>query len=188
MIFGKFDLHGCKTNDKKVILSPNFVPMNGDPALYALLDKLQIRYDYYEHPAVATIDEAKKYWADIEATHCKNLFFRNHKGDQHYLVIIEHSRDLPIRDLEQRLKQGKLSFASDQRMDKYLGVKPGSVSPFGLINDKTGQVHLFIDEQLKQAKKLSFHPCINTASLVILAEDFEKFLKHVGNSFEYLAL
>jgi Ala-tRNA(Pro) deacylase len=162
--------------------------MNGNPELYKLLDELKIRYEYYEHPPVATIEEAKRYWADIEATHCKNLFFRNHKGDQHYLVIIEHSREMVIRDLEQRLKQGKLSFASDQRMDKYLGVKPGSVTPFGLINDRTGHVHLFIDETLKNAAKLSFHPCINTASLVIAVEDFENFLQHVGNSFEYIAL
>ena len=162
--------------------------MNGNQALYNLLEELGIRFDYYEHPPVATIDEAKQYWADIEATHCKNLFLRNHKGDRHYLVIIEHSRDVVIRDLEQRLKQGKLSFASDQRMEKYLGLKPGSVSPFGLINDQEGHVHLFIDENLRKASKLSFHPCINTASIVVKFEDFEKFLKHQGNSFEYLAL
>ena len=162
--------------------------MNGDPRLYTLLEELQIPYDYYEHPAVATIGEARRYWKDIEAAHCKNLFFRNHKGNRHYLVIIEHSRDLPVHDLEQRLKQGKLSFASDQRMMKYLGLTPGSVSPFGLINDTEKHVHVFIDEDLKKAEKISFHPCINTASLVIPFEGLIKFLEHIGNTYEFIML
>jgi Ala-tRNA(Pro) deacylase len=162
--------------------------MNGDPRLYNILRELKITFEYHEHPPVRTIGEARQYWKDIEATHCKNLFFRNHKGDRHYLVILEHSRDLSIHDLEQRLKQGKLSFASDQRLEKYLGLTPGSVSPFGLINDHSKHVHIFLDENLKLAKKLSFHPCINTASLVISFEDFHRFLEWTGNSFEYLKL
>ena len=162
--------------------------MNGDPRLYEILKELDIPYDYYEHPAVSTISEARKYWKDIESAHCKNLFFRNHKGDRHYLVIIEHSKELSIRDLELRLKQGKLSFASDQRLKTYLGLTPGSVSPFGLINDKANHVHLFVDEKLNHAKKISFHPCLNNASLVIQYKDFRKFLEWTGNTYEYLKL
>ncbi len=162
--------------------------MNGDPRLYSILKELNISFDYYAHPPVATIEDARKYWKDIEATHCKNLFFRNHKGDRHYLVIIEHSHDLYIRDLEQRLKQGKLSFASDHRMMKYLGLTPGSVTPFGLINDKEKHIHVFLDENLKKARKISFHPCINTASIVIAFSDLEKFLQYTCNTFEYLKL
>ena len=162
--------------------------MNGDPALYKILDKLGITYEYHEHPPAPTIELARIYWKDIEATHCKNLFFRNHKGDRHYLVIIEHSRDLVIRDLEQRLKQGKLSFASDERMKKYLGLSPGSVTPFGLIHDAGRHVHLFLDKNLRNSARISFHPCINTASLVISFDDFEKYLIFTGNTFEYLEL
>jgi len=162
--------------------------MNGDPGLYKILEELNISFEYNEHPPAPTIEEAKKYWKDIEAAHCKNLFFRNHKGNRHYLVIIEHTHDLSIRDLEQRLKQGKLTFASGHRMKKYLGLTPGSVSPFGLIYDHSHHVHLFIDENLKKFERISFHPCINTASLVITYSDFEKFLKWTGNTFEYLAL
>ncbi len=101
---------------------------------------------------------------------------------------MEHSHDLQIHDLEKRLNQGKLSFASDQRMMKYLGVTPGSVTPFGLINDKEKHVHVFIDENLKKASRISFHPCINTASIVIAFSDFEKFMKYTGNGFEYIKL
>jgi len=117
--------------------------MNGQSELYDILNELNIEFEYIEHPAVPTIEEAKKYWKDLEATHCKNIFFRNHKGNKHYLVILEHTQNLDIHDLEKRLKQGKLSFASEKRMVKYLGLKPGSVSPFGLINDKENHVYLF---------------------------------------------
>jgi Ala-tRNA(Pro) deacylase len=162
--------------------------MNGDPLLYRILEELGIVFEYLEHPPVATIAEAKNYWKDLDATHCKNLFLRNHKGDRHYLVIIEHSRDVNIHDLEKRLGQGKLSFASDQRMMKYLGLMPGSVSPFGLINDSEKKVHIFLDENLRKSQKISFHPCQNTASLVISFSDFEKFLAWAGNTYEYTRL
>src|SRR5512142_3209776 len=109
--------------------------MNGDPKLYETLNQLNIAFDYYEHPPTPTIEQAMVYWKDLEATHCKNLFFRNHKGNKHYLVILDHRQQLDIHDLEMRLKQGKISFASENRMQKYLGLTPGSVSPFGLIHD-----------------------------------------------------
>jgi Ala-tRNA(Pro) deacylase len=157
--------------------------MNGDPALFKILDELGIQFEYYEHPAAPTIELARICWKDIDATHCKNLFFRNHKGNRHYLVIIECSHDLVVRDLEEKLKQGKLSFASDERMKKYLGLSPGSVSPFGLINDTEHHVHLFLDQHLRKAERISFHPCINTASLVISYPDFEKFLTFTGNTY-----
>ncbi len=162
--------------------------MNGQPELYKVFKELNINFEYYEHPPVPTIEEAKKYWVDLVATHCKNIFFRNHKGNRHYLVILEHTRALAIHDLEKRLKQGKLSFASTKRMQKYLGLSPGSVSPFGLINDKENHVHVYIDENLKKSEKISFHPNINTASLVISYKDFERFLEWTGNGFEYLEL
>ena len=65
---------------------------------------------------------------------------------------------------------------------------PGSVSPFGLINDTSKHVHLFLDETLKKSEKISFHPCVNTASLVIAYDDFERFLTWTGNKYEYLKL
>jgi Ala-tRNA(Pro) deacylase len=162
--------------------------MRGQPELYELLGNLSIDFEYHEHPPVATIEDAKLHWKDLNSGRCKNIFFRNHKGDKHYLVILEHLRQLNIHDLEKRLKQGKLSFASDQRLKKYLGVEPGSVSPFGLINDENHLVHLFIDEKLNDFDRLSFHPNINTASLVISKPDFLRFLDHLGNSYEFIKL
>jgi Ala-tRNA(Pro) deacylase len=162
--------------------------MKGQKELYDLLDGLSIEYEYHEHPPVATIEDAELFWKDIDSWKCKNIFFRNHKGNRHYLVILEHLRLLDIHDLEKRLRQGKLTFASDQRLMKYLGLTPGSVSPFGLINDHEKHVHLFIDEKLKESDRLAFHPNINTATLVISLSDFIRFLDHRGNSYEFINL
>jgi Ala-tRNA(Pro) deacylase len=160
--------------------------MNGHPELYKILEELEIRYDYYEHPPAPTIEIAMQYWKDINARHCKNLFFRNHKGNIHYLVILDHKKNLDIHQLEKILKQGKLSFASEDRMFRFLGLRPGSVSPFGLIHDKNHVVRLFIDDSLKNAETISFHPNENTDSLVISYSDFLRFLEFHGNIFEYI--
>lgn len=158
--------------------------LRGQPELYQLLDLLKIPYDYIEHPPVPTVEEAKKYWSDIESGHCKNIFFRNHKGNRHYLVILYYDSKLNIKELEQKLRQGKLTFASDRRLMQYLGLTPGSVSPFGLINDHTRHVHLFIDKKLMNYERLSFHPNTNTASLIIPREGLFRFLEHTGNTWE----
>jgi Ala-tRNA(Pro) deacylase len=162
--------------------------MNGDPNLYNILKELNIEFEYHEHPAIPTIEAAKKYWKDLIAGHCKNLFFRNHKGKKHYLVIFDYAQNLAIRDLEQRLKQGKLTFASERRMDKYLGVKAGSVSPFNLINDIENHVHVFIDKNLLKSEFLSFHPNDNTATLIIEKNDLVKFLEFSKNTYEFIDL
>ena len=154
----------------------------------AKLEELGISYDIYEHPPLPTIEMALEYWKDLPSTHCKNLFFRNHKGNRHYLVVFECHQQMAIHQIEKMLKQGKLSFASEQRMEKYLGLRPGSVSPFGLINDVNREVKLFLDKNLQQAPRLSFHPNDNTASLVVKNEDFMRFLKDWGGEYEFLDL
>ncbi len=162
--------------------------MNGDPYLYQILSQLNIPFEYHEHPEAPTVEIASRFWKGIEATHCKNLFFRNHKGNRHYLVVLEYTHIVDIHDLEHRLHQGKLTFASDKRLMDNLGLTPGSVTPFGLINNKDHAVHLFLDENLQFASKISFHPCINTASIVISFQDFIRFLNFTGNTYEFVKL
>ncbi len=178
----------CPGGKKSLLLPGAIRSMEEREIVIRYLNGLGIPFELYEHPPLPTIEEAIKYWRNIRATHCKNLFFRNHKGNRHYLVILEHSRQLDIHDLEKRLRQGKLSFASGERMLRYLGIKPGSVSVFGLINDKENHVHVFLDEKLKGAEKISFHPNENTSTLVLSGSDFGKYLEATGNSYEYLAL
>lgn len=163
--------------------------MSRKEKVFEYLQRLGIKYECHEHPAAPTVEVAKQYVTDIpDVQYCKNLFLRNHKGTKHYLVIFDWNQSLAIRDLEQRLEQGSLSFASEGRMMKYLGVSPGSVSLFGLINDTENHVHLFIDKNLEKSVKLSFHPNDNTVSLVITNKGFRQFLTECGNSYEYIDL
>ena len=156
--------------------------------VFDFLDRHQIPYTWYTHPEAPTIEIARQHWHDDGSKHCKNLFFRNHKGNRHYLVCFDCEQSLAIHDLEQRLHQGKLTFASEQRMERWLGLRPGSVSPFGLINDPEQHVHLFLDANLRRYPSLSFHPNDNRATVVIALEDFLRYLAAVGNSYEFIEL
>lgn len=155
--------------------------MNGDPALYRFLESLNVRFQYIEHPPAPTIDVAQQYWSGYDALHCKNIFLRNHKGNQHFLVLLPCNFNLNVKELEKHLNQGKLSFASEKRLMKYLNLFPGSVSPFGLIHDVANHVIVFVDEEISESELVSFHPNINTASLIINTHDFFRYLKSVGN-------
>lgn len=172
--------------------------MTREEIVYNYLNVHNIPFTSYNHPEGKTIEEAKRWWKDDGSVHCKNLFFRNHKGNKHYLVCFDCDHDLAIHDLEQKLKAsllnagktspGKLSFASPERMMKYLGLEPGSVSPFGLINDAEHHVYLFLDENLRNAPTLSFHPNDCRGTVVIKNKDFATYLSCVGNEYEYIQL
>ncbi len=160
--------------------------MRGDSKIYKLLKQLDISFEYYEHEPIPTIELALIHKKGIDATHCKNIFLRNHKGKKHYFVVIEQSKVVNIRQLELLLKQGKLSFASEKRLNKYLGVKPGAVSPLGLVYDVERNSKVFIDQELKAASKLSFHPNTSNASLVITLSDLIKYLDYLEIEFEFI--
>jgi Ala-tRNA(Pro) deacylase len=154
----------------------------------AKLAELGIVVERHEHPPVPTVEDAERYWSGIDATHCKNLFLRNQKGDRHYLVVLKHSKKADLRAVADQIGDGKLSFASPERLMKHLGLTPGSVSPFGLINDGQHAVRVVLDRDLKGAERLSFHPNINTVTLVVSAADFERFLQVSGNRVQHVTI
>jgi len=162
--------------------------MRGDPKLYEFLEKSRIPFDYFEHEAIPTIADALIHKAHIPSTHCKNIFLRNHSGKSHFLILIEQSTQVDIRKIELLLHQGKLSFASEERLQKYLGLKSGAVSPFGLIHDAKSHVKVFIDSDLQKAERLSFHPNVNDASLVVKTEDLIRFIEENGNPYTFIDL
>jgi Ala-tRNA(Pro) deacylase len=155
--------------------------MTQEEQVYQKLAELGIAYERYEHPPVPTVEDAEKYWAGIDATHCKNLFLRNQKGNRHYLVVLLHAKKADLRAVADQIGDGKLSFASPERLLTHLGLAPGSVSPFGLINDQAHAVRVVLDRDLKSAERVSFHPNINTRTLVLARADFDKFLAACGN-------
>jgi Ala-tRNA(Pro) deacylase len=151
------------------------------PSVYAALDALGIRYERYEHPPVYTAEEAALHWAGISGTQCKNLFLRNKKGNRHYLVMLEISKQADLRQIAKLVADDRLSFGSPERLMARLGLTPGSVTPFGLINDRDRSVRLIIDRDLRGQERLIFHPNINTASVVVSWADLERFLDTRGN-------
>lgn len=162
--------------------------MKGQQQVYDYLEQQGIGFDYYEHPEAPTIEIASQFYRGEGTVLCKNLFFRDHKGNKHYLVIMDARHNMDIHEIEHQLHQGKLSFASPERMMRYLGVKPGSVSLFTLVNDVNHEVILFVDRKLLDAPKVSFHPNDNTASLVISNSDMLKFIESIGNRYEFMDL
>jgi Ala-tRNA(Pro) deacylase len=148
----------------------------------SFLAELAIPYTRHEHPPVATVNEAEQHWAGIDATHCKNLFLRNQKGNRHYLVVLMHSKHADLKAVAEQIGDGKLSFGSPERLMTHLGLTPGSVSPFGLINDREHGVRVVLDRDLAAATRLAFHPNINTVTYAIAATDFARFLDACGNA------
>jgi Ala-tRNA(Pro) deacylase len=141
---------------------------------------LGIPFSRYEHPPVFTVEEAERHWAGIPATHCKNLFLRNAKGTRHYLVILERAKTANLKELAARIGDDRLSFASPERLLRFLGLTPGSVSPFGLIHTAAKDVIVVLDADLAQAERLGFHPNVNTATITLTVADFFRFLESRG--------
>lgn len=149
--------------------------------VYDVLEGLGIPYVRHEHPPVATVAEAVVHWKGIPGAFCKNLFVRNKPGKRHYLIIAEHLKPLDLLALSHALGDSRLSFASDERMMRLLGVHPGEVSPFGLIHDEGREVIVVLDEDLARAEFVNFHPNVNTATLTVSPADLRKFLDARGN-------
>lgn len=160
--------------------------MEKEQKVYEVLDELGISYTSKEHPPVFTVEEAEDVWKDIEGTHCKNLFLRDQKGKRHFLVVLKHLKKADLRSLSEQIGAGKLSFASEKRLNKYLGLETGAVSPFGLINDQQKEVEVVLDKDLKNAELVNFHPNVNTATVTISFKDFNRFLDWCKNDVVYV--
>lgn len=152
-----------------------------------LLDEWGISYQKFEHEAFFTCEDGVAFTASHQGGHAKNLFLRNKNGSQHYLLIIPQSKKVDLVATARLLNESKLSFASPERLFRYLKLIPGSVSPFGLINDVNHHVKVLIDTELWQQSPLYFHPNRNTATLAITTQSFQDYLVKVGNSWEVVS-
>ena len=149
---------------------------NQKQRVYDALDKLKIKYEVVEHEPVHTMEDMDRLGLPEKGTLCKNLFLRDSKGKRHFLVTCEESKKVDLKSLGRQLGGGNLSFASEDRLEKYLGLKQGSVSPFGLMNDTDHAVEFFIDKDLSRCKSLGIHPLENTATVFLSFKDLDKFL------------
>jgi Ala-tRNA(Pro) deacylase len=150
-------------------------------AVYDVLAQLEIPYTRREHPPVYTVEDASRYDIHLPGVHCKNLFLRNKKGDQHYLAVLAVATQVSLRELAQRIGSSNLSFASPERLARYLGVETGAVGPFGLINDAEKVVQVLLDRTLEGPEPVGFHPNVNTSTLMVPFNGLQKFLAWCGN-------
>ena len=153
--------------------------------IFQTLTKLGIEFKKYQHPPVYTVEEASEHAGHIPGGRSKNLFLRNKKGDKYYLIIADTSTNTDLKSIASIVDEKRIGFASPERLKEHLGITPGAVSPFGLLNDKNKIVTVLLDKKLTTHDELGFHPNINTETLVISSRDLIKYLNSVGNKLLY---
>lgn len=154
-------------------------PSTPDQLLAHLLE-LGIETSTVSHPAVFTVDEAKRLRGELPGAHSKSLFLRNKKGRM-WLVVVLEDRKIDLRDLGEQLGAGRLSFGSPERLMRYLGVIPGAVTPFGAYNDRDHDVQIVVDRTMMESPVLNFHPLDNTRTTAIAPADLVRFLEATGH-------
>ena len=153
------------------------------PDIYAFLDSHGISYQRHDHPAVFTVSDVQRLDLSLDGTQTKNLFLRDEKGRRHFLVVVGHHKQVDLRQLSAVMGSSKLSLASAERLLKFLGIEPGSVSMLALVNDVAHQVDVFLDREIWSSERLCCHPLVNTATLVIPRVGLERFLSATGHQY-----
>jgi Ala-tRNA(Pro) deacylase len=161
-------------------------PLTPDELLRRL-EELGIPAKTVGHPAVFTVEESKALRGTLPGAHIKNLFLRNKKGEM-WLVVAEEDRRIDLKALGERIGAGRVSFASPERLMASLGVVPGAVTPFGLVNDVEGQVRVVIDKALMEDSLVNCHPLTNDRTTAIAPADLLKFIAACGHQAEVLDL
>jgi Ala-tRNA(Pro) deacylase len=149
--------------------------------IFAFLQCNGIAYEQYHHPAVFTCEEAEQLVPDMRGMHTKNLFLKDKKGKQFFLVLIGYGKVVDLKSLAKVVGAQGLRFASPEDLQELLGVGPGSVSLLGLVEDKKHAVHVIIDSQVWEADAMQCHPLVNTQTLVLQHEAVQKFLQCTGH-------
>lgn len=149
--------------------------------LFHRLDDLGIDYQTHHHRPVFTVEESRDLRGTIPGAHCKSLFVRDKKGRM-FLVVVLEDRRMDLKALSALLDCGRLSFGSPERLMTYLGVTPGSVTPFALINDPDGQVQPVLDAEMMQADLVNYHPLQNDMMTSVSPADLRRFVADCGHA------
>ena len=151
-----------------------------DQDLFALLDGLEVPHNTYEHPPVFTVEESQALCAHVPGGHTKNLFLRDRK-DALWLVVTREDLRVDFNALAKQLGAGRFSFGSAELLIATLGVPPGSVTPFALINDTEHRVRVVLDEEMLARDPLNFHPLRNDRTTAVSPVDLLKFICATGH-------
>jgi len=149
--------------------------------LLRLLDDLNIKTNTFRHAPLFTVEDSQNLRGEIPGGHCKSLFLKD-KKDNYLLIVMSEERRLDMKALFKsgKLEVGRLSFASAERMINMLGISPGSVTPFSLINVTHPELTVVLDEGMLEHEFLNYHPLHNEATTTIHRDDLIKFIKHFG--------
>lgn len=145
--------------------------------VYKYLESLNIKYRKVEHKAVFTMEEMSKLNLEDDTEVVKNLFIRDDKKQNYYLILVKGDKRVNLKELRNNLGLRPLTFASEEDLEKYLGLKKGSVTILGILNDTEHKVKVLIDNDIKKFKEIGAHPNENTASIWLTLKDIEKILK-----------
>jgi Ala-tRNA(Pro) deacylase len=156
-------------------------------ALMAALDDAGIEFSVHEHPPLRTVEDSKAFRGDMEGTHVKNLYLRD-KRKKNFLVVAQEDSAIDLKTLPDMIGSDRLSFGSADRLFEFLGVRPGAVSPFTLINDAEHRVSLALDSRLMQAERLYFHPLVNDLTLGVSVDGLRRFLDMSGHEPRMISL
>jgi len=154
--------------------------------IYKFLDDHHIEYQRHDHPPVYTVEDVIRLVPPLPAAKTKSLFLRDAKGFRHFLVIVKGEKRVNLKALPGLLESSRLRFSSQERLKKHLGVDPGSVSLFGVVNDTGKAVELVIDSTLWESDAFQFHPLVNTSTLVISKDNIIRFLDKTGHNAQIL--
>lgn len=152
--------------------------------VYDLLDSLSIEYQRVDHEELMTMELCSEVDKIIDAHICKNLLLCNAQKTKFYLLMMPGDKKFKTKELSAQINSARLSFADGEFMEKFLNIKPGSLSCMGLMNDKNNDVQLLIDEDTLNAEYVGVHPVVNTSSIKIKVKDLvEKFLPYVKHNY-----
>ncbi len=152
----------------------------GEAELYALFDAHGIGWTHHSHPPLHTVEESRALRGDLPGAHVKNMFMKDRK-DRLWLVTCLEDRQIRIRDLEKEIGAQKCSFGRPELLWEALGIRPGAVSPFGLINDPGHRVTAVLDMQMLERDPINAHPLHNEATTAVSAADFRRFFEVTGH-------
>ncbi len=156
--------------------------------LYRFLEENDIEYQRHDHPPVYTVEDVERLVPALPAARTKNLFFRDNKGRRHFLVVVPAEKRVDLKTLPGVIGSNRLSFGSADRLKHYLGIDPGAVSIFAVLNDSDQAVEVIIDETLWLSEAFQFHPLVNTSTLVISRENLSRFLDLTGHKAKKVAV
>ena len=155
--------------------------------LLNVLKQNNIEYINHEHPAVFTVEEADQQHEGIDGVHSKNLFFKDKKKNL-FLVVTLCDKSIKIKEVAKKIGAKSMSFGKPELLAKVLGVIPGAVTPFAVINTGDHKIKVVLDEEMMESDLLNFHPLENTATTTISSKDLIKFMEYCNQDFEVVRL